>query len=123
MRGAGIGEAVRIHESFASAPEFFIHKPIPQSQSKTCSLDPVQTFLLNLKSCSDDLIPVAMSTFSPVGTLSSNGMRIYVCVCVCVDGMNLKYAVRWHIHISVHSVLCQCYTQALAHTHPQTIRG
>ena len=44
-------------------------------------------------------------------------------VCVCVDGMNLKYALRWHIHISVHSVLCQRYTQAYAHTHPQTIWG
>ena len=46
-----------------------------------------------------------------------------MCVCVCVrgDGINLKYAVRWHIHISVHSVLRQCYTQALAHMHPQTI--
>ena len=46
----------------------------------------------------------ATSTFSPVGSRSSNGMRM--CVCVCVDGMNLKYALRWHIHISVHSVLC-----------------
>ena len=74
-----------------------------------------------------------MSTFSPVGSRSSNGMSECVCVCVCVcacqcvcvcvDGMNLKYALRWHIHISVHSVLCQCYTQALAHTHPQTILG
>ena len=35
--------------------------------------------------------------------------RVCVCVCVCVDGMNLKYGLRWHIHISVHSVLCQCY--------------
>ena len=34
--------------------------------------------------------------------------------CVFVDGMNLKYALPWHIHISVHSVLCQCYTQAYA---------
>ena len=58
----------------------------------------------------------AMSTSSPVSSWSSNGMR--VCVCVCVDGMNLKYAARWHIHISVHSVLCQYYTQAHVHTHP-----
>ena len=43
-----------------------------------------------------------MSTFSPVGSRSSDGMR--VCVCVCVDGMNLKYALPWHIHISVHSI-------------------
>ena len=84
---------------------------------------------------------LAMSTFSPVGSRSSNGMRIYVSVCVCmclcacvracvsvcvyvcVDRINLKYALCWHIHIyiSVHSVLCQCYTQA--HTHPQTIWG
>ena len=45
-------------------------------------------------------------------------MCVCVCVCVCVsvsvsvsvcvDGMKLKYAARWHIHISVHSVLCQC---------------
>ena len=39
---------------------------------------------------------------------------VCACVRVCVDGMNLKYALRWHIHISVHSVLCQCYTQAHA---------
>ena len=30
-------------------------------------------------------------------------------ICVCVYGMNLKYALCWHIHISVHSVLRQCY--------------
>ena len=86
-----------------------------------------------------------VSTFSPVGSRSSNGMRMCVCVCVwtayrqcpllapsvrglqmvCVrvDGMNLKYALRWHFHISLPSVLCQCYTQAHAHTHPQTIWG
>ena len=55
-----------------------------------------------------------MSTFSPVGSQSSNGMRM--CVCVCMDKMNLKYALRWHIHISVHSVLCQCYTHKRTHT-------
>ena len=44
-----------------------------------------------------------MSTFSPVGSLSSDGMRM----CVCVCAMNLKCALCWHIHISVHSVLCQ----------------
>ena len=48
-----------------------------------------------------------------------------VCVCfsVCVCRMNMKYAVHWHIHVSVHSVLCQCYTQEHAHPHPQTIWG
>ena len=25
-----------------------------------------------------------------------NGMRMCVCVCAYVDGMNLKYAIRWH---------------------------
>ena len=35
----------------------------------------------------------------------------------------MKYAVRWLIHVSVHSVLCQCYTQEHTHPHPQTIRG
>ena len=51
-------------------------------------------------------------------------VRVCVCVCVCVgvyvcvrvDGMNFKYALRCHTHTSVHSVLCQCYTQARAHT-------
>ena len=41
---------------------------------------------------------------------------VYVCmcvcvhmyVCVCVDRMILKYALCWHIHKSVHPVLCQC---------------
>ena len=42
---------------------------------------------------------------------------VWVCVCVCVQ--NNLYALCWHIHISVHFMLCQCYTQA--HTHPQTI--
>jgi len=30
-------------------------------------------------------------------------------VCVCVYRMNLKYALSWHINISVHSILCQCH--------------
>ena len=72
----------------------------------------------------------AMSTFSHVGSRSSSvcvcvcvcvGMCVcvgggggYVCVCyVCVDGMNLKYALRWHIHISVHSVLKHTLTRIL----------
>ena len=29
-------------------------------------------------------------------------------VCVCVDEMNLKYDLHWHIHISVLSMLCHC---------------
>ena len=72
--------------------------------------------LLERKLNADDNIDLmAMTTFSPVGLRSSNGMRM--CVRVCVDGMNLTYALHWLIHISVHSVLCQCYTQAHAHTH------
>ena len=35
---------------------------------------------------------------------------------MCVDGMNLKCVLCWHIHISVHSVLCQCYTHKHTHT-------
>ena len=46
------------------------------------------------------------STFSPVSLRSSNGMSVRVCVRVCVDGMNLKYVLCWHIYVSVHSVLC-----------------
>ena len=64
----------------------------------------------------------ATSTFSPIGLLSSNGRRMLACVCVCVCvcvcacvrvrmcvcGQNkLKCALRWHVHISVHSKLCQ----------------
>ena len=107
--------------------------------------------------------PLQMSTFSPIGSQSSDSMReresvcvcvcvcvseyVHVCVCVCVracvcacvyacvrvcvcvracmrvceDRMNLKYAPCWHIHISVHYIRCQCYTEAHEHTHPQTI--
>ena len=39
---------------------------------------------------------------------------VCVCMCVCVCVQNNLYALCWHIHI-VHSMLCQCYTQA--HTH------
>ena len=54
---------------------------------------------------------MAMSTFSPVGSQSSNDTRMCVCVCVCmracvcvyVYGMNLKYALCWHIHIIMSS--------------------
>ena len=57
----------------------------------------------------------AMSIFSPFGSQSSDGIRMFVCV--CVFAMNLKCALCWHIHISVHSVPCQCiYT----HTHAST---
>ena len=37
---------------------------------------------------------------------------VRVCMPVCVDRMNLKYALRWHIHISVHSIQCQCQKYA-----------
>ena len=63
-----------------------------------------------------------MSIFSPVGLQSSSCMNacVFVCVCmyvfvcvyVCVDGMNLTYMLRWHIHGSVHSMLCtQAHTR------------
>ena len=35
------------------------------------------------------------------------------CVCVCVDGINLKYALRWHIHL--HQFIL-CYASAV-HKH------
>ena len=31
-------------------------------------------------------------------------------VCVCVDGMNLKYPLRWHIHISSFCTMPMLYT-------------
>ena len=44
------------------------------------------------------------------------------CVSVCVDGMNLKYELCWHIHVSVYSILTMpVYTIKQAHMHPQTI--
>ena len=43
-------------------------------------------------------------------------------VCVCVDGMNLKYAVHWQIHISVHSILCWCYIQAFEDSEPTGLK-
>ena len=44
---------------------------------------------------------------------------VSVCACMCVRACMCV----WHIQISAHSVLCQCYTQAHAHMHPQTIWG
>ena len=63
----------------------------------------------------------AMSNFNPVGSQSSNGMRM--CVCVCGRNELEVCTMLAYPHISVHSGLCQCYTQAHAHTHPQTIWG
>ena len=60
---------------------------------------------------------LAMSTFSPIGSWSSNGMRMCVCasLCACVCGWNELEACAMlaYPHVSVHSV----------HTHPQTIWG
>ena len=74
----------------------------------------------------------AISTFSSVGSRSSEGMRMHankrecmracthlgvcVCVCVCVYGINFKCPLHWHIRISVHSVACQS-TRTLTVTH------
>ena len=59
----------------------------------------------------------AILTFSPIGSQSSNGMRMHV---KDVDGINLKCALLWHIQVLVHSILCECnmhMTRAHAHTH------
>ena len=41
---------------------------------------------------------------------------VYVlCVCVHVDGMNLKYALRWHIHI-YQFILCYAVLYTSTHT-------
>ena len=56
---------------------------------------------------------------------------VYVCACICLDGMNLR-AQHWHyIHILVHFALCQCthtpqQTHHKTHTfsyHLRTVRG
>ena len=40
---------------------------------------------------------------------------------MCADGMNLKYALWWHIYISVYSVQYQCmHTHTHTHTHTRT---
>ena len=62
------------------------------------------------------IAPMAMFIFSPVSWHSSNGMRMRVCVRMRVDGINLKYALCWHINIPVHSILCQCIHTSM-HTH------
>ena len=73
--------------------------------------------------------------------MSSNGMRVCarvrVCMCVCarmhvyvhtcvhacmcvrVYGMNLKYAVRWHIHIIISSFR----TMPVLYTHTRILRS
>ena len=89
------------------------------------------------------LLSLSVLDISSVGSWSSCGMgmcvcicmyvcvcvHMYVCVCVCVDRMILKYALCWHIHKSVHPVLCQCRhahicmhvcTHARTHMHAHT---
>ena len=62
-----------------------------------------------------------MSIFSPVGSWSPNGMRRCVCVCVQNVGMSTCQYIpkRWHVHISVHFILCQT-THTHTHTHART---
>ena len=40
--------------------------------------------------------------------------------CVCVDGMNLKCALSWHIHIVFIPYYASVYSQAHTHTHART---
>ena len=73
----------------------------------------------HLKACCTGLLAVvlvklsswALSTFSPIGLRSSNGMRMCDCECVCVYGMNLKYA--WHQFIPYYAGAIHKHT----HTH------
>ena len=41
---------------------------------------------------------------------------VRVCVCVCTDGMNLKYALCWHIHIIPY------YASAIGHKHMRILK-
>ena len=52
--------------------------------------------------------PLVPSARGPEMVYKYVSVSVAVCVCVYIYRMNLKYALRWHIHISVHSVLCQC---------------
>ena len=52
-----------------------------------------------------------MSTFITVGSRSSDDMTMRE----CVDGINLKYALRWHIYIHLYQFI-SCYASAV-HKH------
>ena len=41
------------------------------------------------------------------------------CGCVHVDGMNLKYVVHWHIHISSFRTMSVLYTSQHTQMHPK----
>ena len=85
----------------ASFADWFRPTPVPRPQRKKAKTEGDR----------------AMYTFSLVASLSANGMKLCVCVCVC--GRNeLKYALRWHIHKSVHSVL---YASAI-HKHTRILK-
>ena len=67
-----------------------------------------------------------MITFSPVSSWSSNGLIIIMCVCVCVCvcvWMEWTWSMQYVGISTYESVLYQYYTQAHAHTYPQTIWG
>ena len=87
----------------------------------------------------------AMSTFSPVGLLSSDGLRMRVCVCLCTDSTGIirnelicGYASVVHTsssfcphtcaHACMHSRMCarmcaHTHTHVHTHTHSHTIWG
>ena len=67
-------------------------------------------------------IPMAISTFSPIGSLSSNGLRMRVCVCVLVYSTGIVwnelicgYASTVNTSGSFHT-----HTHMHAHTHTHT---
>ena len=63
--------------------------------------------------------PWAMSTFSPIGSRSSDGVRMYMCVWNKLE----VCATLAFIRIWVHSLLCPCIHKTHTHMHPQTIWG
>ena len=58
-------------------------------------------FLCSCTAESIELVGWAMSTFSPVGSWSSNGMRMSVGVCACAF-------VRAFVRVCVHACVCVC---------------
>ena len=61
----------------------------------------------------------AMSTFSPVGSWSANGMRMCVCMCVWTEW-------TWSMHyvgISTYQFIPYYASAVHKHTHPETIWG
>ena len=60
----------------------------------------------------------AISTFSPVGSLSSNGLRMRVCVCTCIA--LAQYGMNWYVDMPTYCILQVHSVNTHTHTHTHT---